>query len=220
MKEHLEEITVGLNSETNERLIAQNLSEIFKVGRYEQKFRKTEVEDLEGQLIRLMDLFWQNRGRRDGLEIFNEKYYQNFFKAREAIINQLVKLNEEIETRRQGTDDESLKDILAELKKELNNFDERNENSESDRLGSKGIEDRQRTEWQLTKVIAALTQNLEPDEFAVVMFEQLEQTFAREKTAVADQKVSNNEKKRAELILSIVSMAVDKWTRTHEGGTR
>jgi len=77
----LEDVVAGFDTETRERFSAHCLSEVFYHGRFKEVFEKVDGVRIKEEIIRLLDLFWSNRGKGDQFILFNKGYYENFFKV-------------------------------------------------------------------------------------------------------------------------------------------
>ena len=73
--------------------MARCLDELVEHGKFKDALEAVGEENLKQEVMRLMDLLWQNRGRRDKVQLFNQEYYNNFFQAR-GIITEKIKAKE------------------------------------------------------------------------------------------------------------------------------
>src|SRR3989338_1100780 len=234
----LEEIVAGFDTKTREEFMARCLSELFDSGKFKDALETIGEDDLKQEIGRLLNLLWQNRGKRDDIQLFNQEYYDSFFQARGTIMEkvqakktEIEKLNASIATTiKQKRLTERKRDELRALEVELNTlidelkkYDERHDNSNLDRTYFRDVASRQRKERKWTKATALTSEYLDPAEFATVMAEQLDRTFHREASIVRDPKkkwfgrtLPEHVIERAKKVVHSVGEAIEEWNATHK----
>ena len=188
----LEEIITGFDKKTRENFMNRCVSELFEHGRFEDTFKAVGEEGLKDEIRRLLDLLWQNRGKRDDISLFNSKNYDAFFKARGDMANEVESKKSEIKesedsvatTRKQRrlteTKTRKLQALEAELRRltdSLKKFDEENGNSDLNYMYFRDVKSRQRKEKEWTEGVTITSEYLDPAEFSLAIAEQLDKTF-------------------------------------------
>lgn len=236
-EQSLEEIVAGFDTKTREEFMSRCLNELFDNGRFKDKFEAVGEKNLEQEIERLLNLLWQNRGKRDDVRLFNQEYYDNFFQAREIILEkiwekklELEKLNNSIATtikqkRLTERKREELRGLDAEMNSltdELKKYDDEHSNSDLDHMYFRNISSRKRKEKEWTKAATITGEYLNPAEFATVMAEQLDKTFYRESSIAQNPKkkwlgntLPEHIVERAKKIINLVSQAIESWHMAH-----
>lgn len=185
LEQSLEEIVASFDTRTREEFMARCLFELFENGRFKDMFKSVDEENLGQEVERLLNLLWQNRGKRDDVQLFNQEYYDNFFQGRVVITKRLgtkkleiKKLNDSIATTiKQKRLTEKKRDDLRKLEAEMNilidelkKYDDQHDNSDLVHRASL-VSYRQRKEREWTKAATITGEYLDPAEFSTVMAE-------------------------------------------------
>ncbi len=230
----LEGIVAGFDDETRQKFMKRCLGELFITAKFKDRFQSVGEENLGKELERLLNLLWQNRGKRNSIELFNQEYYDKFFEDRGVIIEKINAKKAEIEklensientkkqkrlTERKKNDFRKLLEELELLTDELRNHDDKHDNYKYFPNVSSRIE--KEMEW--TKAAAITSEYLGPTEFAFIMGEQLEIIFYREFSIASQPErkrfgvvISEDIVKRAQKITELVSQVVDNWHSKHK----
>ncbi len=234
----LEEIVASFDTKTREEFMMRCVSEIFDNGKFKDGFEAVGDEDLKQEIERLLNLLWQNRGKRDDVQLFNQEYYDNFFQARGIITEKIKarkleidKLNGSIAntikqrrlTEKKRVELRKLESELNLLTEELKKYDDQHGNSDLDHMYFRDVSSRQRKEREWTKATTVTGEYLDPAEFATVMAEQLDRTFYRESSIARDPErkwfgrtLPEHVVERAKKIVQSVSQAIENWHAVHE----
>ncbi len=235
----LEEIVASFDTKTREEFMVHCISELFDNGRFKDGFEAVGEEGLRQEIERLLNLLWQNRGKRDGVQLFNQEYYDNFFHARGIITEKIKakkieidKLKDSIEstkkqkrlTERKRGELRKLQSEMGLLTDELKKYDYQHGNSDLDHAHSRDVSSRQRKEREWTKATTVTVEYLDPTEFVTVMAEQLEdRTFYRESSIAREPEkkrfgitVPKHMVERAKKIVQSIFQAIESWYTAHE----
>jgi hypothetical protein len=234
----LEKTIACFDTKTREKFMERCLSELFYVGKFSDKFEAVGEENLGPEVGRLLNLLWQNRGRRDDAQLFNQEYYNNFFQTRLLITEKIKTIKLEIEklnnsiatTIKQKRLTERKQKELTKLEagrnlliNELNKCDDQHGNSVLDRAWGRDISARQKKEKDWTKAVAITCEYLDPAEFATAVAEQLDKTFFKEFFIAQNPEIKRfgktaheDEFKQAQKIVQLVSQTIEDWHIAHE----
>lgn len=234
----LEEVVSSLGTEKREEFTSHCLNELFENAKLKKRFHADEGKHLKQDIARLLGTLWQNRGKRDDVELFNREYYDNFFRDREVIAAKIREKNAQIRnqeasiltTHKQKNLTARKKDARKRFTKEedslveeLKAFDKEHGNSSMDSAHSQDIASRERKEKEWTKAVAIVSEYLDPTEFATVVAEQLERTFYTEFSIARDPErtrfgrpVPEHEVERARNIVDAVTQVIEGWNQANE----
>ena len=239
----LDEMVASFDVETRERYMGICLARLFADGRLEESLESLDANNLKIETNSLLDLLWNNRGKRDNVDIFNQKYYEDFSKGREPIISKIKPKNEEIgkliasiaKTKKQKRLTEMKTKQLEGLEterdliyKELEEYDERYDHNPNYKYSTLRavwrIEERQKKEKDWTKAAAATSEYLDPAELATLMAEQFHNiTFYHEFHTARNPKemrfgrpVPESEIMRCREVVDSVDEAIKSWYGVHE----
>ncbi len=230
----LEEIIAGFDKDTREMFMAKSLYELLIQSRFKEKLISNK-ENMGKEIRSLMDLLWLNRGNRDNVKILNQEFYDNFLKQRKEIYSKILKKKEEVEkikkkklTVRKTNELKNLEEEVRMLTKELDEFDDANENSSYDYLYFNNVLSRQRKEKEWTESITIISEYLEPDEFATVMAEQIDIIFYKESQIKKlspggeffGHKISKESIEGAKELLGKLYKVVEDWYELHKNDQR
>lgn len=234
----LEEVIAGFDTKTREEFMIKCLDELFDSGKFKNALEAVGEDDLKQEIDRLLSLLWQNRGKRDAVQLFNQEYYDSFFQARDVIMEKVRAKRTEIEklnahiattikqkrlTERKRDELRILEAELSTVTDELKKYDDQYGNSNLDHMYFRDVASRQRKEREWTKTATLTGEYLGPAEFATTMTEQLDRTFYQEASIAQDPErkrfgktVSEHVIKRAQKIVHSVGEAIKEWYAVHE----
>lgn len=190
LEKDMDELVAGMDIKNRELFLHSCLTSLFLRGRFQKSFEQAEAkENTAAEVARLLSLFWQNRGRRkEEVQIFNQEYYDDFFRRRAAKtalvtakLAEIGELKESIEkTKHQKRLTKQKTDQLYSLEKELDIlqsnleiFDTVEDNSFFSRVNSHDAASRRDDERQWTEAVTIVAEYLDPAEFATVISEGL-----------------------------------------------
>lgn len=234
----LEKMIASFSEETREDFIIECLNELFKNGNFKDKLTSKEKE-LSIEIERLLNLLWQNRGKRaEEIQVFNQEYYDTFFKKRNDLVKKIEAKRQEISTKKESIE-KTKKQIRAtnqkmdelrfleeeerELTESLKKYDDEHNNSDVDRWYSRDISSRQKKEKEWTTATVITSEYLDPIEFATAVSEQLDRTFRMESSIMQDPErkwmgrtATEQNIKHAEKIVHSISETISNWCDKHE----
>ncbi|MDP2656603.1 MAG: hypothetical protein Q8P11_03525 [bacterium] len=237
LERNLEEIITGLDEKAREEFMRHCLDEVFDKGKLDIIFEEADENTTQIETKRLLDTFWQNRGKGDDICILNKEYYEHFFETRQEITEKISRQREEIKMLKQSISVTGKQKRITEKKteemwnlekdlrlmiSELETFDKENKNSDSDHRGAGDVAYRRKWEKEWTKATAITCEYLSPDEFATMVVEKLESKFSFD---ISIEKIKLNrfssmgsEIHVMEIQKKIETMkkTVDSWYEAHE----
>lgn len=240
---NLDEMVASFDVETREKYMGVCLMRLFEDGRFKERLEPLDSNNLKIEINRMLDLLWSNRGKRDDVDIFNQKFYEDFFKGRELIVSKIKPKQEEIDkliasiakTKKQKRFTEMKTGQLRELENELNSvyeelegYDEKQDHNPNYKYSMlravRRIELAQKEEKDWTKAATITSEYLDPAELGTLMAEQFRDiTFHHEfytarypKETRLGRVVPESEILRCMNVVNSVDEAIKEWYNKHE----
>lgn len=236
----LEDVVASFDTEKREEFMMICLMELFRAGQIKERLLDSGLDNLHLEIKRFMDMLWQNRGHHseDELVIFNQDYYQRFYKERAEYENNLQLKIDEINALKQSIDITRKQKRLTEIKREklrlletekdilfkqLQSYDQLHHNSDTDHWSFRDVKTRSDKEREWTKAVSIASEYFDPTEFSTVITEQLGYAYIQEKRAVDSEKKDGQNSRwsrefviRAQIILDACVSAVEEWYVAHD----
>lgn len=193
--ERFEDVVATMTEREREDFAKKCFFELFYEAELTEVFKYTNRGSLTEEVSRFVEVLWTNRGKRGGeIKLFNEDYYEKFFAEQESKENEIKEREKELERARIANDKRktdsrdskiwekyaALRSEVDRLKKELENFNNKNDNADFFRVVGKGVEGRKNRENKWTEALAVLEEYLDPAEFATLIAEQFDSVFSLE----------------------------------------
>lgn len=238
--EKFEDAVATMTEKEREGFIKKCFFELFYETGISNAFKDLDKDKLTEEVGRFTDTLWSNRGERgERIELFNEEYYDKFFADRNNLAEEIKSKEMAVEKAGAANDKRKtdsmdskiyqeyseLRGELDGLKKELDNFDNKNGNADFYRIVDKGVEGRRAKEARWTEAIAVLEEYLDPAEFATLIAEQMDSVFRVESILASKEagdsyfgrELSEGVVDRARKIIKKITDAIENWAAVHEG---